>query len=408
MSSIIFLPEGHLDDELNYSGTPKYFYNSLITIAKQFNYDIKCIETDEIINTEDIWRLAKIHVINGCEVTINDLNKYQRSTSKNQELIQNINRAHSYQECFISVKQYDDFIRSYVSEKIDKIYQPGDHIISLNPYNPLFDIKYEYSVYIDISLYQFYFKNQLGFLSFITDYEILSYYYNLEKRKYLNARYIFTFSEACKKQIETIYGANNCITVYAGVNIVIPAIECIDYHKNNHSFQFLFVGRNYIEKGGPQVLDAFRMANLNQAQLTIVTSNENISKLQLKDYPNVKFLGIQPKKTLIGLYLSSNVFVFPTMIDAFGIACCEAMACGDLVIATNYFAIPEIIGQNNGNILIDKCDTKELCLAIKKLYNEYELKKEAIYINRSRIEKVFQWDVVVKKIVMIIKKSHSV
>ena len=226
MGKIIYLPEGHVYDDLNYSGTPKYFFYSLKKIAKKLQLDVICIETSEIINTEDIWRLAKKHIEEAAFISENDLNRFQRGIAFNTALLNAINHSKTFLQCLKCVKEYDNYVESYITQKLDNIYKAGDHIVSLNPYNPLFNVnKYDYSVYIDISLCQVYFKSKYAFLDFIEDEEIISYYFNLEKVRYNNAKHIFTFSNACKKQVELLYGLKNCKTVYAGANIKIPELK---------------------------------------------------------------------------------------------------------------------------------------------------------------------------------------
>lgn len=102
--------------------------------------------------------------------------------------------------------------------------------------------------------------------------------------------------------------------------------------KKNSSFQndkikAIYVGRISKEKN----LESF-LQYQNIYDITIVGDGP-LLKSYVKKYPRVKFLGYQTGQKLIDLYINSDVMVFPSDSDTFGIVIIEAMSLGIPVAA---------------------------------------------------------------------------
>src|SRR4051794_34613126 len=85
---------------------------------------------------------------------------------------------------------------------------------------------------------------------------------------------------------------------------------------------FVSVGRVAVEKN----LDAFLSLRLPGSKVVI---GEGPARADLqRAYPEAHFLGIKEGEELAGIYASSDVFVFPSLTDTFGIVLLEAAASG--------------------------------------------------------------------------------
>ena len=108
---------------------------------------------------------------------------------------------------------------------------------------------------------------------------------------------------------------------------------------------YLYVGRVSIEKN----IRAFLDLDLEGTKL-IVGKGPDLDKLQ-KEYPEAKFKGERTNGELASYFASSDVFVFPSKTDTFGIVIIEALKCG-LPVAAYPVAGPKDIfnGTNIGSL----------------------------------------------------------
>jgi glycosyltransferase involved in cell wall biosynthesis len=75
---------------------------------------------------------------------------------------------------------------------------------------------------------------------------------------------------------------------------------------------------------------------------------------------------IQPSRSdLIALYSQAKAFVFPSLLEGFGIPILEAMTCGAPVIASDRGAIPEVAG--GAAWLMDAGDDETLAIYLRKI-----------------------------------------
>lgn len=91
--------------------------------------------------------------------------------------------------------------------------------------------------------------------------------------------------------------------------------------------QFIYVGRVAPEKN----IEAFLSLDL-PGRKVVVGNGPDLKRLR-RHHPEVLFCGYQQGRDLADLIASSDVFVFPSKTDTFGIVQLEAMACGIPVAA---------------------------------------------------------------------------
>ncbi|MBL9096882.1 MAG: glycosyltransferase family 1 protein [Alphaproteobacteria bacterium] len=103
---------------------------------------------------------------------------------------------------------------------------------------------------------------------------------------------------------------------------------------------FLYVGRVAIEKS----VEEFLKLDLPGSKL-VVGDGPQLAELQQR-YPNVRFTGPKFGQDLARLYAASDVFVFPSRTDTFGLVVLEALASGLPVAAHPVQGPIDIIGGN--------------------------------------------------------------
>ena len=108
---------------------------------------------------------------------------------------------------------------------------------------------------------------------------------------------------------------------------------------------FLYVGRLAVEKN----IEGFLKLNLPGSKV-VVGEGPAKSRLQT-NFPDAHFLGLRVGNELAGIYASSDVFVFPSLTDTFGMVILEAIACGCPVAAYPVMGPIDVIGDSGAGIL---------------------------------------------------------
>jgi glycosyltransferase involved in cell wall biosynthesis len=118
---------------------------------------------------------------------------------------------------------------------------------------------------------------------------------------------------------------------------------------------FLTVGRLAVEKN----VDAFLQLDLPGSKIVV---GDGPARAQLaKAYPDAVFLGARHGEALAEVYSTSDVFVFPSLTDTFGLVLLEALASGLPVAAFPAPAPRDVIGEAPVGAL--DADLRRACLA---------------------------------------------
>ena len=117
---------------------------------------------------------------------------------------------------------------------------------------------------------------------------------------------------------------------------------------------FLYVGRVAIEKG----LASFLALELPGSKVVI---GDGPSRAELEArFPKARFLGRRLDNELVSFYAASDVFVFPSRTDTFGLVLLEALACGVPVAAYPLPATRNVLGDAPVAVLNE--DLRAACL----------------------------------------------
>jgi glycosyltransferase involved in cell wall biosynthesis len=130
---------------------------------------------------------------------------------------------------------------------------------------------------------------------------------------------------------------------------------------------FLNVGRVSVEKNLPAFLDL----DLPGSKV-IVGDGPELARLR-HAYPDVTFLGTLTGERLADVYASSDVFVFPSRTDTFGIVLLEALASGLPIAAYPVTGPIDIVGDGIGGALSENLGEAALA-ALSRPPNEARAK----------------------------------
>ena len=122
---------------------------------------------------------------------------------------------------------------------------------------------------------------------------------------------------------------------------------------------FVHVGSLTERKNVVRLADAF--AALGRGSLTFV--GDGPLRGRLEGRPGVRVVGRVPHDTVPGYLASADVVCGPALIEPFGQALLEALACGRNVVATRVGGPPEFVPPGAG-VLVDPLDAGELTRAL--------------------------------------------
>jgi alpha-maltose-1-phosphate synthase len=115
--------------------------------------------------------------------------------------------------------------------------------------------------------------------------------------------------------------------------------------------RFIYAGQSSIRKGTPALIEAWEKAQLRDAELLLVGSWQ-LADSKLKQLPRgVRFVPPVGPERLRDLYRASDVFVFPSFFEGFGLVILEAMACGLPVISSECSAGPDVLDESCGRLI---------------------------------------------------------
>lgn len=229
-----------------------------------------------------------------------------------------------------------------------------------------------------------------------------------QRRVYRNAAAIFTFSDYVRGSFIRDFGLapERVVTVHAGPNF--DRIDPLPHEGESRSGAptILFVGREFERKGGPVLLEAFRRvrAELPDARLLIAGPE----RLDVAD-AGVVHLGYLRKsdpaesRRLREAYAEADVFCLPTRHEPFGIAVLEAMFAGLPVVATDVWAIPEMVEEGVTGHTVPRDDPTSLAARLLPLLRDRALARRMGAAGRARAESHFTWSRVARDMLRVME-----
>ncbi len=182
-----------------------------------------------------------------------------------------------------------------------------------------------------------------------------------------------------------------CYALAAGhVHVCHKSIEPAQYVRAHqlrtrqppHPPRVLFVGGNMQRKGLPVLISAAPsiLAELPDTEFWIVGQDHAMARMQAlcRDRgvdQRFTFLGWKSQADLAALYAQADVFVLPSLTEAFGVVFLEAMAAGVPVIGTRVGGVVEIIEHGVNGMLVRPDDVTDLAAMLIRLLRDAGLRE---------------------------------
>lgn len=141
-----------------------------------------------------------------------------------------------------------------------------------------------------------------------------------------------------------------------------------------HPPRILFVGGNMQRKGLPTLIQASADILKEEPSVSfwVVGGDHNQPAMEKLCRTNhvrnhFQFLGWRSQTELIEIYLQSDIYAMPSLVEALGVVFLEAMAAGLVPVGTRVGGIPEIIENGVNGLLVPPDSPDELARAILDL-----------------------------------------
>lgn len=246
----------------------------------------------------------------------------------------------------------------------------------------------------------------------ITQRPMVAHYHHLEADKRLQmmlSRWVLghydlitTDSEFCVAQLTTTFGVprQKIVIVYPGVDPKYrpqtrnPALQ--RQWELTGKTVVLYMGVLAPRKNLRFLLDVFQQSWQQQPDLVLLVTGTGPQAAELRQYAEqlgidhvVRFTGYIDEAAKVDLYNLADIFVFPSLLEGFGMVVAEAMACGVPVVSSNAASLPEVVG--NAGLLASPTDQHEFCQQILRLAGDVHLRQQLGIQGRQRIQEKFSW-----------------
>lgn len=163
-------------------------------------------------------------------------------------------------------------------------------------------------------------------------------------------------SQACRRSLVHLFGDK--ILNKTSLNYPHHGINKYQRNKidisNLKKFKILFIGSQFLLKGGPELLEAFQKIKLlnKNVHLTLITHLPN----QFKDIvENDDFIScFKPnfnRDQIFEIMKKNHLLVHPSYMESFGMTVLEAMANSLPIITNDIYALKELVDSDNGYLL---------------------------------------------------------
>jgi glycosyltransferase involved in cell wall biosynthesis len=163
-----------------------------------------------------------------------------------------------------------------------------------------------------------------------------------------------------------------------------------DSPRDRSIFRVIFVGQMTQRKGISYLFEAFRQAAIPNSELLLVGRPVGTYR-GWRSLPGVRHLDHVPRWQLPALYAMADVFVLPSLIDAFGLTALEAMACGlPVVVSENTFGHDVVTDDVEGYVVPIR-DPAAIAARLRHLYEHPDERARMGKAAERRAEE-FSWD----------------
>lgn len=222
-----------------------------------------------------------------------------------------------------------------------------------------------------------------------------------EKRSFIKSDYFVAVSNFVGNQTKKYLNYNfNFKTIYNSINLSVFYESNTNLEKQS---KLVFIGTVCEKKGIDKLILALPEIKKNHPEITLdIVGRDWFSKdgksytqylktiIDDDDRERVKFLGSVPYDALPKIIESSQVCVFPSIVESFGLTIIEAMAMGKAVAASNIKPFKEIVTNSNSVSFFNPNSIEDISEKISVLLSDKQIRDANGKKSREHINKMFE------------------
>lgn len=212
--------------------------------------------------------------------------------------------------------------------------------------------------------------------------------YRYEWSSFAAATTITSVSHFTSKRVSRSFPGANPTAIHTGIDteFFTPAEEGLGLQATARPFRLLFVGNPTRRKGFDLALAVTEQLDPREFELRYTLGLRGSLNIKRS---GVRCLGRLDRLGLLRAYRECDALLFPSRYEGFGLAACEAMACGKPVIASDREFTSEIIGHEQTGILCSFDNVDSFVNAVHLLASDRKLAKNIGLAGRGRIIEEF-------------------
>lgn len=234
------------------------------------------------------------------------------------------------------------------------------------------------------------------------------YYQLVVRRSIKKSRFVITVSKFSKKEIVRTLGLDpsKIFVTYNGVSEDYKPITdrfYLEYVRDIYGLPekfILCVSNNKPHKNVHQLVRAYCYSNVEIPLVLACPTDANLIKIA-ENYGKKHLLYFSKfieEEHLPAVYSLTDLFVYPSTYEGFGLPPLEALACGTPVVVARSSSLPEVVGDNA--IFANPFDYKAIADALES--GVYDLSsREALRSKGLSHAQKFSWDQMIEKTIHV-------
>lgn len=214
------------------------------------------------------------------------------------------------------------------------------------------------------------------------------------KRVAKQSNHIITPTKYTKQAVISRLGAapDTVSVTYEAADVSAGTLEP---YKHPYKEFILYVGQQSDYKNIRRLGDAHQLLQKDHPNLGLIlvgkindSAKKNKQYFTDKNYRNITFTGFVPDAQRDWLYTQTQAYIFPSLMEGFGLPGLEAMAYGAPVVSSNATCLPEVYAD--AAQYFNPTDVPDIARAIDDVLKDPTLRAELITKGHAR-HSVFSW-----------------